>query len=90
MHKWVLSVLVFTACANVLAQAKPLTGPVGESESAREQRRVELRSALHGHRDPARPVPEETAPVSRHLTAQQRAEMRQQLRQYQPDKSARP
>lgn len=90
MRKFVVLVFVFAACTNVLAQAKPLTGIPVERESAREQRRVELRSALQARRNPESSVLDDEAPVGRHLTAQQRAEMRQQLRQHQSDKSVRP
>lgn len=50
--------------------------------SQREQRRAELRTALQGHRQVVVGDPAEAAvSPTRHLSVQERAEMRRQLRQ---------
>jgi hypothetical protein len=60
----------------------------GERQSAPEQRRAELRLVLQAPRK--EPEPEATAPGNRRLSEQERADLRQQLRQQrrtgQPDR----
>ncbi len=75
MHKWLRFALVSAVSANALAQAQP---PATQSESAREQRRLELRLALQAQRKPEPPLADEQAPAGRHMTSEQQAEMRQQ------------
>lgn len=90
MHKWLLFLVANgTVCACAWAQL-PSNLPTGPaSPLTREQRRVELRMVLQAQsqRD-ATTTAGGTLPAERHLSDQDRAEIRQQLRQQRATKPA--
>ncbi len=85
MRKCLLILATCSASALVCAQSGPLTTMESANSVAREQRRTELRTILQAHRqwEPAATTADVT-PVERHLTEQERAEIRLQLRQNRP------
>ena len=86
MPQILLFLLILFGAAGALAQG---AGGSNERQAAREQRRTELRSALQARRQSEKPPESQGARVEprtqqvRHLTPEERAEMRQQLRQQQ-------
>ena len=83
MLKWLLILIANgTACAGAWAQLPPQVAPEPSHPLTREQRRVELRTVLQAQsqRDAAT-THTEALPLARHLSEQDRAEIRQQLRQ---------
>ena len=86
MQRILLFSLMLLGAASALAQG---AGSSNERQAAREQRRTELRSALLARRQSEQPPESQGARVeqralqARHLTPEERAEMRQQLRQQQ-------
>lgn len=79
--------MIWTIGAGVCAQSGSAPGQGRERETTREQRRAELRTALQAGRNADQQVPvEDAVSTGRHLTPQERAEMRQQLRRQQADK----
>ena len=83
--------MICLSFASAFAQPTQNAGREDERQDVREQRRIELRNALQGgRRSEARdPKPDAPAAGGRHLSARERAEMRQQLRQ-QPVADQRP
>jgi len=86
MRNWLLFVLA--CCGGVTAVAQT-TMPVASSEDAgamaREQLRIEIRSMLSASRNAEQSQSSaDPVPALRQLSSQQRAEMREQLRRYQP------
>lgn len=75
----------FSAGAVAWAQSAPLATIESANSVTREQRRTELRTILKAHRqwEPTATTADATQ-VERHLTEQERAEIRQQLRQNRP------
>ena len=71
------------------ASAQPARNPeAGASQSASEQRRAELREALNARPGPEQGAREQTPSGSspnRHLSEQERTDLRQQLRQQPTD-----
>lgn len=87
MRNCLLILATCSAGAVAWSQSAPLATLESVSNSAREQRRVELRTILQAHRQrkPAA-IAADPSTVERHLTEQERAEIRQQLRQHRTDK----
>lgn len=88
MDKWLLFVLAFGAGGVAFAQdadAEQSRRDAG-AQTMRAQKRIELRSMLSVDRSDAKPLaPATEGPWSgRQLSAQERAEMREQLRRFQP------
>ena len=88
MDKWLVFVLAVGAGGCALAQGASAPGQSHRdsgAEMARAQKRMELRNVLSADRnaDTAEPTAE-PVPVGRQLTPQERAEMREQLRRFQP------
>lgn len=76
-----------TTGAVACAQSAPPASMESGNNVTREQRRTELRTILQAYRqwEPTA-TPADAAPVERHLTDQDRAEIRRQLRQHRPEK----
>lgn len=93
MSRHFLPAMICLGVASAFAQPMQSGAPEKERQNAREQRRVELRNALllsrtNKTRDAG---PEAPAAGGRHLSAGERAEMRQQLRQQEAaDQRRRP
>lgn len=87
MRICLLIIATCTASAVAWSQSAPLASIEAGSNISREQRRTELRIILQAHRqwEPTTTSADAT-PVERHLTEQERAEIRQQLRQHRPDR----
>lgn len=87
MNSKLLLATVWLCSAGAFAQSGQNSGPAAEREAAREQRRADLRTALQPNRQPeVQPTRVYDAhPATRHLSARERAEMRQQLRRQQPE-----
>ncbi len=87
MRKCLLILATCSASALAWAQPVPLATLEPAKSTTREQRRTELRTILQAHRqrEPTSAAVDATA-VERHLTEQERAEIRQQLRQNRPDR----
>ncbi len=85
MRPLYLSTLVCFWTASAIAQPAQNVEFGGERQAAREQRRVDLRNALRAGQQVDTPPQEsaESVPVGRHLSVQERTEMRRQLRQQQ-------
>ncbi len=88
MEKWLVFVLAVGAGGVALAQGPSAPGRSHRdsgAEMTRAQKRIELRTALSADRnaEPAEPAAE-SATLGRQLTPQERAEMREQLRRFQP------
>jgi len=85
MNSNLLFASIWFCASGAFAQPAQISGPAAESQTARAQRRADLRTALQPNREPdVRPTRVHDArPVGRHLSAPERAEMRQQLRQRQ-------
>lgn len=85
---WLFSPL-FLCAAGAIAQPSQNAGPGADRQAARDQRRAELRIAVQASRqiEAEAPAPRVYEPLatSRHLSPRERAEMRQQLRQQQPE-----
>lgn len=77
-------VFLMVCVASIGAWAQPLGGREKvPAAPAHEQRRAELRSALkapNAREAQAKNPPPKNAPANRHLSAQERADLRQQLR----------
>lgn len=88
MHKWLLFLIVNgTVCAGTWAQLSPQAALEPANPLTREQRRVELRTALQAQSLHAGTMAGgDVLPVERHLSEQERAEIRQQLRQQRAKK----
>ena len=88
MDKWLVFVLAVGAGGAALAQGAPGPGrPHQDSgaEMTRAQKRMELRNVLSADRNAETAEPSaEPAALGRQLTPQERAEMREQLRRFQP------
>lgn len=86
--------LLAISLVSVGAWAQPARGPEAAAQIVPEQRRAALRQALKAApaRDgQAREPALKGAPEKRHLSPQERADLRQQLRQQRPDaRSERP
>ena len=91
MRKCLLILAIGSAGAEVCAQSAPLVILETANTVARDQRRTELRSILQAQRqsEPAAATAD-VAPAERHLTEQERAEIRQQLRLHRPVKAKSP
>lgn len=91
MDQWLLFVLVFGSGGAALAQGADPVQPHRNSatETTRAQKRVELRTILSVDRSHVQQAASaaEPAPAGRQLNAEERAEMREQLRRFQPDSS---
>jgi hypothetical protein len=88
MEKWLLLALAVGSASASLAQG---VQPVQASQdpgaqTIRAQKRIELRTALSEKRNSNRTsVAAEPLPAARQLSPSERAEMREQLRRYQPE-----
>ncbi len=87
MHKWLALVLV--ACTGVSAWAQ--SGPVPPEQErdlqlSRQQKRLELRAAVlsANRREEGAEQLSDATPVEHQMTVKERAELREQLRQYHP------
>ncbi len=93
MRNCLLFTLAFGAGGAALAQSAPTppTDREAMAEMSSAQKRIELRNVLSAGRngEPAASAAD-TAPVGRQLSQQERAEMREQLRQFQPVAAPRP
>lgn len=88
MDKWLLLVLAVGAGGAAYAQGAPHPASSHRdsgAETKRAQKRMELRTVLSAERnaEPAAPALE-IPPAGRQLSPQERAEMREQLRRFQP------
>jgi hypothetical protein len=92
MHKCLLFTLAVGTGGFALAQTMPPAGVERGAavEVSNAQKRTELRNVLSAGRngEAAAPAPD-AAPTARQLSRQERAEMREQLRRFQPE-AARP
>ena len=86
MKRLPLFALAWLCAASVYAQRLQGGEPGADGQAVRQQRRVEIRTALQAKREVDTPSTQvvETVPRGRHLSPRERAEMRQQLRQQQP------
>ncbi len=92
MDKWL--VLVLATCTGASAWAQPAPSPPDQERAqvSRQQRRQELRDDVSSASRRTEPVPP-TAQAARdghQMTSQARAEMREQLRRFQPVSAPRP
>lgn len=83
--------LIFATCSVGVvawAQSTPLAPLESANSIGREQRRTELRIILQAHRqwEPTATAANPATPVERHLTEQERAQIREQLRQLRSDR----
>ena len=85
MRKCLLILAMGSAGALAWAQSAPLATLESANTVNREQRRTELRTILQAHRqwEPNATTADGT-PAERHLSEQERAEIRQQLRLHRP------
>jgi hypothetical protein len=92
MHKCLLFTLAVGTGGAALAQTPP-PAPLDRDAAAElssAQKRIELRTVLSAGRSADAPEPApQVAPAGRQLSRQERAEMREQLRRFQPE-AARP
>ncbi len=88
MRNCLLIIATCTTSAVVWGQSAPSASIEPAGNISREQRRTELRIILQAHRqwEPTATSADAT-PVERHLTEQERAEIRQQLRQLRLDRA---
>lgn len=88
MHKWLLFLIANgTVCAGAWAQLPPQAALEPTNTLTREQRRLELRTVLQAQSQRDWTTSASNAlPVERHLSDQDRAEIRQQLRQQRDTK----
>jgi hypothetical protein len=86
MRNCLLILAICSTGAGAWAQASSLATLEAADNAAREQRRSELRTVLQAQRqwEPTAAAAAEPAPVERHLSVRERAEIRQQLRQHRP------
>jgi len=87
MRKCLLILATCSASAVAGEQYAPLVTLEPANSITREQRRTELRTVLQSHRqrEPTA-IAADVMPVERHLTEQERAEIRLQLRQNRPER----
>ena len=85
MKRQLLFAIIWLGTGCAFAQPAQSVGPGFDRQAAREQRRVDLRNALHASRlpDASASKADEAAPAARHLSLRELAEMREQLRQQQ-------